>query len=129
VYNIAAGDGKLSVSTGVQVVINSIAAVVEPFVRRGLFASPEKAVAEMARDYVLRQIEQYRAVDERLQAKYGMTYEQFEAYLKSRSATLAAASNPTLNQAVMAEEEDAQDWKLAREMLQSWLGLQSEVGS
>ncbi len=107
--------------------INSIAAVVEPFVRRGLFASPEKAVAEMARDYVLRQIEQYRAVVERLQAKYGMTYEQFEAYLRSRSATLAAAPSPTLNRAVMTEEEDAQDWKLAREMMQSWLGLQSEV--
>lgn len=106
---------------------DQVAAVVEPFVRRGLFASPEKAVAEMARDYVLRQVERYRTVTESLQAKYGMTYEQFEAYLKSRSATLSLSPNPTLNQAVIAEEEDALDWKVAREMLQSWLGLQAEV--
>jgi hypothetical protein len=107
---------------------DQVAAVIEPFVRRGLFASPEKAVTEMARDYVLRQIERYRTVTESLQAKYGMTYEQFEAYLKSRSATLSASPNPSLNQAVIAEEEDALDWKIAREMLQSWLGLQVEVG-
>jgi translation initiation factor 2 alpha subunit (eIF-2alpha) len=83
----------------------------------------------MARDYALRQVEHYRAITENLQTKYGMTYEQFEAYLKSRSATLAASPNPTLNQAVIAEEEDALDWKIAREMLQSWLGLQTEVGA
>lgn len=106
---------------------DQVAAVIEPFVRRGLFDSPEKAVTEMARDYVLRQIERYQAIAESLQAKYGMTYEQFEVYLKARSATLAATPNLTLNQAVVAEEEDALDWKIAREMLQSWFGLQAEV--
>jgi len=103
--------------------------IVRPFVRRGLFASAEKAVAEMARDYVLRQIERYRAVDDRLQTKYGMSYEQFEAYLQSRSDALATAPDPALNQAVMMEEEDGDDWKLAREMLHSWLGLQGEVAA
>lgn len=106
-----------------------VAALVEPFVRRGLFATPERAVAEMTRDYVLRQIERYRAIIEKLQAKYGMTYDQFNAYLRSRSQTLATSPNPVLNQAVMTEEEDALDWKVANEMLQSWLGLQSEVGA
>ena len=107
---------------------DQVASVIEPFVRRGLFASPEQAVVQMARDYVLRQIEHYRAAIENLQAKHGMTYEQFDAYLKSRSATLAIASNPILNQAIMKEEEDAMDWKVANEMLQSWLGLPS-IGS
>ncbi|MEW6665453.1 MAG: hypothetical protein AB1512_09550 [Thermodesulfobacteriota bacterium] len=103
--------------------------VVEPFVQRGLFASPEQAVAEMARDYVLRQIERYRATIENMQAKHGMAYEQYEAYLKSRSAMLQANPSPVLNQAVMTEEEDALDWKIAREMLASWLGLQAEAGA
>ena len=107
--------------------MSSVASVVEPFVRRGLFSSPEKAVTEMAREYVLRQIERYRSIDDRLQAKYGMTYEQFDSYLKSRSATLAMTPDPALNRAVMAEEADAMDWKMAREMMQSWLGLPSEV--
>jgi len=93
------------------------------------YSSAEKAVAQMARDYVLRQIERYRAVDDRLQTKYGMTYEQFEAYLQSRSDALATAPDPALNQAVMMEEEDGADWKLAREMLHSWLGLQGEVAA
>ncbi len=106
-----------------------IVSVVEPFVRRGLFATPEQAVTEMARDYILRQIERYRTTIEAMQARHGMTYEQFDAYLKSRSATLAAQPEPALNQAVMAEEEDALDWKIAREMLHSWLGLQAETGA
>ncbi len=107
---------------------DQVASVIELFVRRGLFSSPERAVTEMARDYVLRQIEHHRGVIEKLQAKYGMTYEQFNAYLKSRSATLATTPSPVLGRAVMNEEEDALDWKIATEMLQSWLGLQSEVG-
>ena len=78
---------------------------------------------------ILRQIETYRASSAALQAKYGMTYEQFEAYLQARSATLAAVPNPALNQAVMAEEEDAFDWKIAREMLANWLGLRAEAGA
>ena len=80
----------------------------------------------MAHDYVLRQIERYRTAIENLQARHGMTYEQFEAYLKARSALLATSPSPALNQAVMAEEEDALDWRIAREMLQSWLGLEAE---
>jgi len=108
---------------------SQVVSVVEPFVRRGLFATPEQAVTTMAHDYILHQIEHYQAITTSLHAKYGMNYEQFDAYLRSRSAMLAANPNPALNRAVMAEEEDALDWKIAREMLQSWLGLQTETGT
>ena len=101
---------------------DQVTTVIEPFVRRGLFSSPEQAVTEMARDYVLHQIDRHRATIEKLQAKYGMNYDQFDAYLKSRSATLVTTPNPILGQAIMNEEEDALDWKVATEMLQSWLG-------
>ena len=40
-----------------------VTAVMEPFVRRGLFPTAEMAIAEIARDYVLRQIEHYRFDD------------------------------------------------------------------
>ena len=63
--------------------ISQVVDVVEPFVRRGLFATPEQAVIEMAHDYVLHQIERYRTVIENLQTRHGMTYEQFEAYPRS----------------------------------------------
>ena len=101
--------------------------VIELFVQRGLFPTPEQAMHKIACDYVLRQIEHYQRIVESMQAKYSMTYEQFDAYLSSRSVTLASKPNPVLNQAVMDEEEDALDWKIAREMLQSWLGLQWEI--
>lgn len=102
-------------------------AVIETLVRRGIFASPQQAVVEMTRDYIMRQTERHRTIIEALQAKYGMTYEQFEAYLKSRCEALVANPNPRLNTAIMAEEEDALDWKTALEMLGSWLGLREET--
>lgn len=104
-----------------------LTAVVEPFVRRGLFPNAEMAISEIARDYVLRQIERYRAIEADFQARYGMTYEQFAEYLGARSKTLSEAPNPSLNKAVMVEEEDALEWKIARDMVRSWLGLQREV--
>ena len=106
---------------------NQIAAVIEPFVQRGLFESSEKAVFAMAYDYVLHQVEHYKAKIARLQNKYGMNYEQFESYLKARSKTLAATPNSELNRAIMLEEDDALNSKIARDMLASWLGVQSEV--
>ncbi|MEA3351426.1 MAG: hypothetical protein U9Q82_12450 [Chloroflexota bacterium] len=106
---------------------NQITTVIEPFVQRGLFENFEKAVTTMAYDYVLHQVERYQTTITHLQNKYGMDYEHFEAYLKARSTTLAAAPNLELNQAIMLEEEDALNWKIARDMLASWLGVQLEV--
>jgi len=108
--------------------VSDVIAIVEPFVQRGVFKSPEAAVAEMARDYTLRQIERYRMIDDNFRAKFGMDYEQFDAYLKARSAMLTSQPSSALNQAVMAEEEDAFDWKVARDMLSNWLGIQVKVG-
>ena len=107
---------------------SSVETVIEPFVRRGLFATPERAVQEMARDFVMHQLEHYRAQITELEGKYGMHYEQFDAYLRARSATLAASPNPALHQAIMLEEEDALTWKTAYELLKAWLGVQAEVG-
>jgi len=106
---------------------SQVSTIIEPFVQRGLFESPEKAVIAMARDYVLRQVERYQATIDGFQHKYGMEYEQFEDYLKARSATLAATPNRKLNQEIIAEEEDALDWKIACDMLANWLGIQVQV--
>ncbi len=103
-------------------------AVLDPFVRLGLFESHEKAVTEMARDYILRQIEEYQVVTETLQTKYGMNYEQFNAYLQARAAALVSSPDPRLNQAIMLEEEDALSWKIAQQMLTRLLGLRTEAG-
>lgn len=104
-----------------------LTAVVEPFIQQGLFPNAQTAVVEFARDYVLRKIEHYQAIEAIFQARYGMTYDQFDAYLRARSRMLSEAPDLALNRAIMAEEEDALEWKVARDMMRSWLGLQSEV--
>jgi hypothetical protein len=101
---------------------------IEPFVKRGLFNSSEQAIATLARSYILQQIEKYRTTIAHLEAKYGMTYQQFDVYLKARAQALQDNPTPELGQAVMLEEDIAFDWKVADEMLSSWLGLQTEAG-
>jgi len=106
--------------------------VVEPFVQRGLFETTESAVRGLAQNYILRQIARYQETIDNLERKYGMDYDQFNQYLKQRAALLQSTGvspeqRQSLNQAVMLEEEDALEWKIAREMLQSWLGLKGKI--
>lgn len=101
--------------------------IFEPFVRRGLFATPERAAQEMAREFVLRQIDHHRSTIEQLQSKYGMNYRQFDEYLRARSAMLMTTPDKELGKAIMLEEEDALTWKVATEMLDSWLGIDHEA--
>ena len=96
--------------------------VVKPFVQRGLFETTESAVRGLAQDYILRQIVRYQETIDNLERKYGMDYDRFIQYLKQRAALLqstgvAPEQRQSLNQAVMLEEEDALEWKIAREML------------
>jgi len=114
--------------------VSEVDKVVEPLVQRGLFETTESAVRGLAQDYILRQIVRYQETIDNLEQKYGMDYDQFIQYLKQRTALLQSTNIPSeqrqpLNQAVMLEEEDALEWKIAREMLQSWLGLKSEAES
>ena len=44
-----------------------VTALLSPFVKRGLFDSPETAVATLARDYTLQKIARHQAVIEQLQ--------------------------------------------------------------
>jgi hypothetical protein len=110
-----------------EIVIDSVASIVQPLVQRGLFKSPETAVRTLAQDYILRQIEHCRTVITQMEVEHGMNYAQFEMYLQRRSELLMRSPNIELGQAVMTEEDDLFDWKAAHEMLQSWLGLQGEI--
>ena len=57
-----------------------------------------------------------------------MSFEQFAAYVHERSVLLeegdlSPEQRKALGQAIVQEEEDWLEWKLNREMLDSWLGL------
>lgn len=112
--------------------MNSIVAIVEPLVRRRIFPSEEDAVRELVADFILCQIDESRAKIAGLESRYSMSYERFNAYLKERSSLLITGQfgpeqRKKVAQAVMQEEENWLDWKIAHDSLQDWLGLQAEV--
>ncbi|MGH7494681.1 MAG: hypothetical protein ACREOO_20100 [bacterium] len=104
----------------------NLAEIVHPLVKNGLYENAELAVKDLMANHILRQIDHYRAVSERFEKKYAMTYVQFNRYLHERARTLSP--DPSAHQQLMLEEEDAFDWKVATEMLASWLGLQGSTG-
>ncbi len=109
-----------------------VATIVEPLVRHQAFPSAEDAVRELVLEFILRQIDRYRRRITKLEKRHGMSFEDFSAYLKERSALL---SNDQLDpqqkrriaQAVMIEEEDWLDWKIARDFLEGWLSVKAEA--
>jgi len=94
-------------------------------VEKGLFENAEAAVKNMMADFVPHQIEHYRSVVRKFEKKYGMEYFRFNQYLKERATKLS--NNSSLHKSFMLEEEDALDWKIASEMLESWLGLKGKT--
>ena len=111
---------------------NEVIALVEPLVRHRAFSSPEEAVRGLVADFILRKIDKYRERISAFEKRYGMRLEQFGAYLTERSELLVNGhldpeKKKRIAQAVMQEEEDWLDWKIARDFLQSWLGLQPEA--
>ncbi len=113
--------------------MSAVEAILEPLVTRRLFATPEEAAQKLVRDYVLRQIMSYRERIAAFERKYGVDFSHFTEYTSERTALLRRSTDlPTeqrqsLARAVMQEEDDWLDWKIAEEFLQSWLGLQAEA--
>lgn len=109
-----------------------VSAVMEPLIRRKVFATEEEAARSLLREYVLRQIDTLQRELARFERKYGMRFKQFVEYLHERSVLLeegefSLEQRQALGRAIMQEEDDWLDWKVSREMLESWLGLRQEV--
>jgi len=112
----------------------SLAVAMEPLIRRKIFMTEEQAIRELLRDYILRQISILQREAARFERKYGMHFERFVEYLHERSILLETSQllpqqRQALGRAIMQEEDDWLDWKAAREMLESWLGLRQEVAA
>ncbi|MFQ6057855.1 MAG: hypothetical protein ACE5MB_03110 [Anaerolineae bacterium] len=83
-------------------------------------------------DYITRQTSSHQHQIAELERKYGMNFTKFTQYVRERAAMLQSENlspeqRQSLGRALMAEEDDWLDWKVAVEMLQSWLGLREEV--
>lgn len=103
-------------------------------IKRKIFKTEDEAVQNLLRDYILRQIADLRREIGRYERKYGMPFEQFSDYIHERSVllkkgNLSAEQRMNLNQAIMREEDSWLDWKVNREMLDSWLGISKEIAA
>ncbi len=83
---------------------------IAPFIQRQIFHSEEEAMQEILRDYILRQITKLKREMQHFRRKYGMTFQQFGAYLHERSLLLQneqllPEQQQRLGQAVMQEED------------------------
>lgn len=110
----------------------TVSAVMEPLIKRKIFLTEEEAVRSLLREYVLQQISTLRQELTGFERKHGMRFEQFTEYLHERSLLLEESDllpeqRQALGRAIMQEEDDWLDWKVTREMLESWLGLHREV--
>lgn len=106
----------------------SVQSILAPLIQNRVFTDEETAVRELVQSYVQRQIERLRGEIQTLEDKYGMGYEQFNAYLHERSQSLVndsltAEERRLLGQTVMEGEDDWLEWKARRELLDSWLDL------
>lgn len=107
-------------------------AVIHPLIKRNIFRSEEDAVRVLVREYILHQITELQQRIESFRHKYGMDFQEFVAYVHTRSVMLQTASlspeqRQTLGQAIMQEEDDWLDWKAATEMLENWIGIRQEA--
>ena len=112
----------------------TISAAIEPLIRKKIFNNEEEAIRELVREYILRQIGALRRRVSRFERKYGMHFQQFSEYLHERSvliekSELSAEKRQVLGQAIMQEEDDWLDWKVAQEMIESWIGLRQEIAA
>ena len=101
-----------------------IANIVSPLIENGMFEDAETAVKKLMLDYILHQIHHYQSKIKKFEKKYNMDYHYFNQYLKERAKKVV--SDKSLHQSFMLEEEDALDWKIATDMLESWLGLKQK---
>jgi len=105
---------------------------IETLVKRKLFETEEEAIHQLVSEYILRQISERQEEVSRFERKYGMPFKQFSEYLHQRSVMLAKEGlsdehRQSLGHAIMQEEDDWLEWKVSKEMLESWLGLRSET--
>jgi hypothetical protein len=117
---------------GEQAMKTTVSTVIGPLIKRKIFKSEEEAVRELVKKYILDQISNQKREIARLEKKYGMSLNRFQEYLHERaillqSGTLLDEQRRALGQAIMLEEDDYQDWQVATEIMESWLGLREEI--
>jgi hypothetical protein len=85
----------------------------QPFVRTGIYASPEQALKHIILDYIERQIAWAEAERQRYEQKYQCTFAEWSKSLSG--------------QATIADEDDWMEWEAILDMLDGWHQIKAEV--
>jgi hypothetical protein len=85
----------------------------EPFVRTGIYASPEQALKHIILDYIERQIAWAEAEIQRYERKYQQTFAEWTESLSGQATT--------------AEEDDWMEWEATIDMLEGWRQIKAQV--
>jgi hypothetical protein len=94
-------------------IAQAIPILTEPFVRTGLYASPEQALKHIILDYLDRQIAWAEAELRRYEQKYQKTFTEWSASLSGR--------------ATISDEDDWMEWEATLDMLDGWQQIKVEV--
>ena len=108
--------------------------MIDPLIRRHIFRNEEDAIKTLLRTYIINQLNELRGRIEAFEQRYGMKFEQFGEYLHERSEclqsnSLSSEQRQTLGRAIMQEEDDWFDWKVALDMLDAWLDIRQEANA
>ncbi len=87
--------------------------LLEPFVRTGVYASPEQALKHIILDYLERQIAWAEAQRRRYEQKYQRSFHEWTRSLSG--------------QATIADEDDWLEWEATLDMLDGWRQLKTEI--
>jgi hypothetical protein len=85
----------------------------EPFVRTGVYASPEQALKHIILDYLDHQIAWAEAKLRRYERKYRRTFAEWSASLAGKATS--------------AEEDEWMEWEATLDMLDGWRQIKAEV--
>jgi hypothetical protein len=85
----------------------------QPFVRTGIYASPEQALKHIILDYIERQIAWAEAERRRYEQKYQCTFSEWSKSLSG--------------QATISDEDDWMEWEAILDMLEGWRQIKAEV--
>ncbi len=85
----------------------------EPFVRTGIYASPEQALKHIVLDYVERQIAWASAEIGRYEQKYQQTFAEWTESLSGRAS--------------VSDEDDWMEWEAILDMLDGWQRVKTTV--
>jgi len=104
--------------------------IIDPFLAHGICKNEAEALKMLAKDYVQRQVGQYRERVEHFRSFYQISVEEFAkqvAALCQGFETIPALGHLSKRQQVLQAEDDLEEWQAAEQFLARWQAVEAEL--